>query len=217
MWDRDRLEEAQRLLREEPGVTALIYDQPCAAEQRRKRKRGEVEMPSRQVLINEAVCEGCGDCGVQSNCLSVFPVETEYGRKTRIDQSSCNLDYSCLNGDCPAFVTITLPAGASRLEPPPATIQMDFEQPLPEPDLRVSADASLYLTGIGGTGVVTVTQILSTAALLEGKHVLSLDQTGLSQMGRPGPFPTSRSPTKPGRYPARSVWVMPIPISSSTC
>ena len=185
VWDRDRLEEAQRLLREEPGVTALIYDQPCAAEQRRKRKRGEVETPSRRVLINEAVCEGCGDCGVQSNCLSVFPVETEYGRKTRIDQSSCNLDYSCLNGDCPAFVTITLPAGASRVEPPPAAIQRDFEQPLPEPDLRVSADASLYLTGIGGTGVVTVTQILSTAALLEGKHVLSLDQTGLSQMGGP--------------------------------
>ena len=166
-------------------MTVLIYDQPCAAEQRRKRKRGEVETPPRRVLINEAVCEGCGDCGVQSNCLSVFPVETEYGRKTRIYQSSCNLDYSCLNGDCPAFVTITLPADASRAEPTPAALQMDFEEPLPEPDLRVPADASLYLTGIGGTGVVTVTQILSTAALLEGRHVLSLDQTGLSQMGGP--------------------------------
>ena len=185
VWDRDRLEEAQRLLREESGVTALIYDQPCAAEQRRKRKRGEVAMPPRRVLINEAVCEGCGDCGVQSNCLSVFPVETEYGRKTRIDQSSCNLDYSCLQGDCPAFVTITLPADGSGVEPTPAALQVDSEHPLPEPDLRVSADASLYLTGIGGTGVVTVTQILSTAALLEGKHVLSLDQTGLSQMGGP--------------------------------
>ena len=185
VWDRDRLEEAQRLLREEPGVTALIYDQPCAAEERRKRKRGEVETPSRRVLINEAVCEGCGDCGVQSNCLSVFPVKTEYGRKTRIDQSSCNLDYSCLKGDCPAFVTITLPADASPVEPTPAALGVDSEQPLLEPDLRVSPDVSLYLTGIGGTGVVTVTQILSTAAVLEGKHVLSLDQTGLSQMGGP--------------------------------
>ena len=185
VWDRDRLEEAQRLLREEAGVTVLIYDQPCAAEQRRKRKRGEVPTPSRRVFINEAVCEGCGDCGVQSNCLSVFGVETEYGRKTRIDQSSCNLDYSCLNGDCPAFVTITLTGDAPRVEPTRPAFQVDFEQPLPEPDLRVAADASLYLTGIGGTGVVTVTQILSTAALLEGKHVLSLDQTGLSQMGGP--------------------------------
>ena len=185
VWHRDWLDEAQRLLREEPGVSVLIYDQPCAAEERRKRKRGEAATPSRRVFINEAVCEGCGDCGVKSNCLSVFPVETEMGRKTQVHQSSCNLDYSCLNGDCPAFVTITLPGDGSWVQPAPAARQVDFNQPLPEPDLRVSAQANLYLTGIGGTGVVTVNQILSTAALLDGKHVLSLDQTGLSQMGGP--------------------------------
>ena len=185
VWHRDRLDEAQRLLREEPGVSVLIYDQPCAAEQRRKRKRGEAPTPARRVFINEAVCEGCGDCGVKSNCLSVFPVETEMGRKTQVHQSSCNLDYSCLDGDCPAFVTATLPPQGSRVQPVPAARNVDFERDLPKPASKVPAEANLYLTGIGGTGVVTVTQILSTAALLDGKHVLSLDQTGLSQMGGP--------------------------------
>ena len=141
VWHRDRLDEAQRLLREEPGVSVLIYDQPCAAEQRRKRKRGEAPTPARRVFINEAVCEGCGDCGVKSNCLSVFPVETEMGRKTQVHQSSCNLDYSCLDGDCPAFVTATLPPQGSRVQPVPAARNVDFERDLPKPASKVPAEA----------------------------------------------------------------------------
>ncbi|MEO8448967.1 MAG: indolepyruvate ferredoxin oxidoreductase family protein [Gemmatimonadota bacterium] len=180
LWHRDRLDEAQRLLREMPGVTALIYDQHCAADLRRKRKRGEAPERAMRVLINEAVCEGCGDCGVKSNCLSVQPVETEFGRKTMIHQSSCNKDYSCLDGDCPSFVTV-VPNGeqAKPSRPRPAPVPNDS----PEPVRIVGASANLYLMGIGGTGVVTANQILGAAALLEGKGVKSLDQTGLSQKG----------------------------------
>jgi indolepyruvate ferredoxin oxidoreductase len=181
LWDRDRLDEAQRILRDTPGVTALIYDQRCAAEKRRLRKRGKLEDPNLRVFINEAVCEGCGDCGVKSNCLSVHPVETEFGRKTQIHQSSCNKDYSCLNGDCPSFLTV-VPLGAPKKKDKRV---YKVDRPLPEPTLKVSRDARVYMMGIGGTGVVTVNQILGTAALLQGRHVVGLDQTGLSQKGGP--------------------------------
>ncbi|ATL72082.1 indolepyruvate ferredoxin oxidoreductase family protein [Nocardia terpenica] len=183
LWHRDRLDEAQRTLREIPGVTVLIYDQHCAADARRQRKRGTLPARRTRVVINEAVCEGCGDCGVKSNCLSVQPVDTEFGRKTRIDQTSCNTDYSCLDGDCPSFVTVELPdpgqAKRRRQErPEPPTL----------PEIDVAAPTStqnVFLAGIGGTGIVTVNQVLATAALRAGYDVASLDQIGLSQKAGP--------------------------------
>ncbi|MCW2686570.1 MAG: pyruvate ferredoxin/flavodoxin oxidoreductase [Mycobacterium sp.] len=182
LWHRDRLDEAQRVLRDTEGVTALIYDQQCAAEARRKRKRGTLPARRTRVVINEAVCEGCGDCGVKSNCLSVQPVDTELGRKTRIDQSSCNTDYSCLDGNCPSFVTVELPATrATGTAPHPPTPPR-----VPEPPLTpISGVYNLFLAGIGGTGIVTVNQVLAMAALRAGLHAEGLDQTGLSQKAGP--------------------------------
>jgi len=181
VWHRDRIEEAQLALREDPAVSVLIHDQECAAELRRKRRRGLIEEPNTRVFINEAVCEGCGDCGEKSNCLSVFPVETEFGRKTQIHQSSCNKDYSCLKGDCPAFMTIEPVAAELKRTKPLYEVNIA----LPQPVFRTQGESNLYMMGIGGTGVVTVNQILGTAAVIDGKSVVALDQTGLSQKGGP--------------------------------
>jgi indolepyruvate ferredoxin oxidoreductase len=176
VWPRERLDEAQRLLRDTPGTTVLVYDQHCAAELRRKRRRGQIPTPETRVFINEAVCEGCGDCGRKSSCASLFPVETELGRKTQVHQSSCNEDYSCLEGDCPSFLEVV----PGRRSPRPLLPDV----PLPTPENR-RRESRIYLMGIGGTGVVTASQILATAAALEDKYVVSLDQTGLSQKGGP--------------------------------
>ncbi len=181
VWERERLEAAQLLLRDTPGVTALIYDQECAANLRRKRRRGLAADPTLRIVINEAVCEGCGDCGAVSNCLSVQPVETEFGRKTQIHQSSCNKDYTCLEGNCPAFMSV-IPAELPQQQAPPS---LRIERALAEPRRHVNGTANVLMMGIGGTGVVTANQVLGTAAALDGYHVRSLDQTGLSQKGGP--------------------------------
>jgi indolepyruvate ferredoxin oxidoreductase len=184
---RDDLAEAQAELARVPGVTVLLHDQHCAAELRRLRKRGKAPDPVERIQINERVCEGCGDCGSKSNCMSVLPVETEFGRKTQIHQSSCNKDYSCVKGDCPSFLTV-IPAAAKGKDTK-KTSPAGFPLPpagLPEPALKVSRDDFLMrMPGVGGTGVVTVSQILQMAAMLDGRHSYGLDQTGLSQKGGP--------------------------------
>jgi indolepyruvate ferredoxin oxidoreductase len=176
---RDQLDAVQRELREHRGVSILIYEQTCATEKRRRRKRGRLPDPPRRVFINQAVCEGCGDCGVQSNCLSVIPVETEFGRKRAIDQSACNKDYSCVNGFCPSFVTIE----GGRLRRGRALAgDAGTVATLPEPPLADTARPfNLLITGVGGTGVVTLGALLGMAAHLDGKGVSVLDMTGLAQ------------------------------------
>lgn len=181
VWERDRLEEAQLILRDIPGVTILIYDQECAANLRRKRKRGYAADPSLRVFINEAVCEGCGDCGAKSNCLSVQPIETEFGRKTQIHQSSCNKDYTCLDGNCPAFITVIPDENRPAKQQKIYTVDRTIHEPI----RRVGNSTNVFLMGIGGTGVVTSNQIIGTAAVLDGYHIRALDQTGLSQKGGP--------------------------------
>ncbi len=183
LWHRDRFDEAQRVLAAVRGVSVLVYDQRCAAESRRMRKRGTLPIRPTRVVINEAVCEGCGDCGVKSNCLSVQPTDTEFGRKTRIDQTSCNTDYSCLDGDCPSFVTVEVPArdrdGATPVERPEAPAVPDVEA------APLTGTADVFLAGIGGTGIVTVNQVLGSAAVRDGLAVHGVDQTGLSQKAGP--------------------------------
>ena len=184
---RDELDRIQAQLRDTPGVSVMIYDQTCAAEKRRRRKRGLMEDPARRVMINEAVCEGCGDCSKVSNCLSVVPVETEFGRKRAIDQSSCNKDFSCVNGFCPSFVSVK---GGKLRKPRPAVGKgsdggtADLFPVLPEPELpSLDQPYGIMITGIGGTGVITIGALLGMAGHLEGKGVSVLDQAGLAQKG----------------------------------
>ena len=166
-----------------PGVTVILFDQQCAAQKRRQRKRGQLETPKQRVFINEAVCEGCGDCGVKSNCLSVVPIETDYGRKTAIHQSSCNMDYSCLQGDCPSFMTVELAEGTVPARKKGVTTGLTESPPEPAHKRDAAAPYKLLLVGIGGTGVVTADQLLVTAVQIDGKHAVHLDQTGLAQKG----------------------------------
>ena len=179
---RDELDAIQRQFRALKGTTAIIYDQTCATEKRRRRKRGLMADPAKRVVINEAVCEGCGDCSVQSNCLSVEPVETEFGRKRRINQNSCNKDFSCVKGFCPSFVTVE----GGQLRKPQRQKKGDLAAlpPLPEPALPVAESAwGIVVAGVGGTGVITIGQILGMAAHLEGKGVVTQDAAGLAQKG----------------------------------
>ena len=188
---RSELDAVQRELREVPGVSAMIYDQTCASEKRRRRKRDAYPDPAKRAVINEAVCEGCGDCSVQSNCLSVEPLETEFGRKRQINQSSCNKDYSCVNGFCPSFVTVEggklKKAKRVAVEKTEAAGQGQAQGPaLPEPQLPAMGDSyGIVVTGIGGTGVITIGQILAMAAHVEGKACSVLDMSGLAQKGGP--------------------------------
>jgi indolepyruvate ferredoxin oxidoreductase len=184
---RDDLDRLQRELREVKGTTIIVYDQTCATEKRRRRKRGRLQDPERYVVINDLVCEGCGDCSEQSNCLSVEPLETEFGRKRQINHSSCNKDESCLKGFCPSFVTIegVRPKKPKAIGPlaSPARSEANFESdPAPEiPDC--SQPYRIVIAGIGGTGVITIGQLLGVAAHIEGKSVVTQDAAGLAQKG----------------------------------
>lgn len=183
--DRDELDAVQRELREIGGVTALIYDQGCAADLRRNRKRETVATPTKRIMINEAICEGCGHCGEISNCMSVHPVETPFGRKTQIHQESCNFDFTCVDGNCPAFVTVEVDPN----DPDPSTAGetvrsgAEFATGDTPNEPEIPEAGTLLIVGIGGTGVVTVSQVLSTAAMLDERVATSLDQTGLAQKG----------------------------------
>ena len=180
---RRELDRIQRELREVPGVSVLIYDQTCAAEKRRRRKRGAMVDPDRRAFINHRVCEGCGDCNAKSNCLSVLPLDTEYGRKRRIDQSACNKDFSCVEGFCPSFVTVqgAKPRrGGAGVEVPAGLAA------LPEPNRPPLGDGrtfSMLVAGVGGTGVVTIGALVTMAAHLEGIAFSTVDQFGMAQKG----------------------------------
>ncbi len=179
---RDRLDDIQREFREITGTTAIIYDQTCATEKRRRRKRGKLADPEKRVVINELVCEGCGDCSVQSNCLSVEPVETEFGRKRRINQNSCNKDFSCVKGFCPSFVTVE--GGQLKKAKKEKKGDLSALPPLPEPVLPAAEQAwGIVVGGVGGTGVITIGSLLGMAAHLEGKGVVTQDAGGLAQKG----------------------------------
>ncbi len=182
LHDRKEMDAVQREMRDIPGVTVIIYDQTCAAEKRRRRKKGEFPDPQKRMVINEAVCEGCGDCGIQSNCVSILPKETDFGRKRTIDQSSCNKDYSCVKGFCPSFVTVE--GGALKKSKTGVTKENEVDTwgALPEPALpNCDQPYNILINGIGGTGVITVGALMGMAAHLEGKGASVLDMTGMSQ------------------------------------
>jgi len=180
VFHRDRLDHVQKQLRDTAGCTVLIYEQTCAAEKRRRRKRGQFPDVAKRQFINDAVCEGCGDCSTQSNCVSLLPKVTALGRKRQIDQSSCNKDYSCVKGFCPSFVTII---GGEPRKPQAATIDVNLFKHLPIPKVKALSDDNycVMVAGIGGTGVITVSAILGMAAHIEGKACSIYDMTGLSQ------------------------------------
>ena len=177
---RDEMDALQRELREYEGTSVIVFVQTCAAEKRRRRKKGTLEDPAKRLFINDAVCEGCGDCSVKSNCLSVIPKETELGRKRQIDQSSCNKDYSCANGFCPSFVSVI---GGTLRKPDGAGGDVDtLFDPLPEPVLpSLDKPWNTVVTGVGGTGVLTITALVAMAAHIEGKGCATMNQTGLAQ------------------------------------
>lgn len=180
---RSELDAVQRRLASIDGVTVMIYDQTCAAEKRRRRKRGEMPDPDKRVIINELVCEGCGDCSQKSNCVSVQPIETEFGRKRMIDQSNCNKDFSCVQGFCPSFVTVH-GARVKKAKADPISLQQADWGPLPEPHAPMpDRPYAIIVTGVGGTGVVTIGAILGMAAHLEGKGCGMIDMAGLAQKG----------------------------------
>ena len=176
---RAELQLVQQSLERTEGVTALIYDQTCATEKRRRRKRGLMPDPEERIFINPEVCEGCGDCGVQSNCVAILPLETELGRKRKIDQSACNKDFSCVKGFCPSFVTVS----GGTVRKPDAASAVDEKMPLPAPAFAFDKPVSYVLTGVGGTGVVTIAALLGMAAHIEGKGCGIIDMAGLAQKG----------------------------------
>ena len=180
LHDRSEMDALQRELREYSGTSVIVYVQTCAAEKRRRRKKGVLEDPAKRLFINDAVCEGCGDCSIKSNCLSVLPRETELGRKRKIDQSSCNKDYSCANGFCPSFVSVI---GGSLRKPEGAGGGVEgLFDPLPEPQLpELERPWNTVVTGVGGTGVLTITALVAMAAHIEGKGCATMNQTGLAQ------------------------------------
>jgi indolepyruvate ferredoxin oxidoreductase len=173
------MDETQREFREFKGVSIILYDQPCATERRRLRKRGKWADPAIRTFVHPEVCEGCGDCGRVSNCMAIEPLETEFGRKRRINQSSCNKDFSCVEGFCPSFVTVH----GGRLRKPEATVPLSrYLPPVPDPVLpEIGERYSVLVAGIGGSGIVTVSQTIAIAAYLDGLFSTNLDLTGLSQ------------------------------------
>ena len=186
--DRADLADVQRELAAETGVTVLVHDQACATELRRARKRGKAPTPTKRIVINERICEGCGDCGEKSGCLSVQPVDTEFGRKTRIDQTTCNLDYSCIQGDCPAFTEVTVDpdARAEGSAIAGARVSSLDDADLPDPPavhLGAGRSWNVRVTGVGGTGVVMLAAVIAAAAREDGRHVRGVDMTGLAQKG----------------------------------